>query len=494
MIAPELSPELSKDARGRKRRSRSPPPSDDESSHKRTRASDQDGEEDIEVLNGATLAQEEVIPLSDDISGKDASFATLLPEIPTEPHQENKNVAMKNNVDQEPAEEPVNAEDESSPHIPDQGTMPMEDDVRPTYQSDLDMEEDYGDVEPSLHAATTALYIKNFMRPLKEPAVLDYIVEAASPPGKTPDEHVVEKFYLDGIRTHAFVNFTSVAAASRVRVKLHGKVWPNESNRKALWVDFIPPERIEEWIHKEKADEASAKEKRVAGHGQIKIFRWEVRYDEDNDGRVVADLVDAADAQYAHQPTASHASSSVPIPTGPARQFSGIEGAPLGPRGRGNFRDIRSVGDGKYTEVGPPLVYKPVSDELAQRRLSNMRSFYTTDRYRYMGRPNEINRYTFENADSFVDRGIEVFIGIRPPRREIERRRGGNSGGDWRRRGPPPFGPRGGDRYIGGRDDGPRRDAPRSRLDGAPLPTYGAGSGFRSDRRGPRWDSYRGGR
>ena len=172
--------------------------------------------EDSEVLNGATLAQEEVIPLSDDLTGKDTSFATLLPEVPTEPRQEYEDVTMKDNEDQEPREETkevtkeelVNVEKESSPPLPDQGHMPYEDDIRSTYQSDHDMDEDYGDVEPSLHAATTALYIKNFMRPLKEPTVLDYVIDAASPPGKSADERVVDFFYLDAIRTHAFINFT----------------------------------------------------------------------------------------------------------------------------------------------------------------------------------------------------------------------------------------------------------------------------------------------
>ena len=46
-----------------------------------------------------------------------------------------------------------------------------------------------------------------------------------------------------------------------------------------------------------------------------------------------------------------------------------------------------------------------------------MRSYYTKDRHRDLGREDEINRYTFQNEDSFVDRGKEFFIGIRPRRR-----------------------------------------------------------------------------
>ncbi len=137
----------------------------------------------------------------------------------------------------------------------------------------------------------------------------------------------------------------------------------------------------------------------------------------------------------------------------------------------------------KATRALPSLLYRPASEEVVRRRIDNMRSFYTKDRYRDLGPVEDINRYTFENGDSFVDRGKEVFVGIRPPHRERQMRGGGGRPSGPRRGGPPPppsFRPRG-DRYMGGRDNG-RGDgfAPRSRLDGAPLPTYEG----RSDRRG----------
>lgn len=74
-----------------------------------------------------------------------------------------------------------------------------------------------------------------------------------------------------------------------------------------------------------------------------------------------------------------------------------------------------------------------------------MRSYFTQDLKRDMGPESDINRYTFEQGESFVDRGHENFVGIRPPHREREvqrrRDRGGGGGGGPPRgppRGPPP--------------------------------------------------------
>lgn len=344
-------------------------------------------------------------------------------------------------------------------------------------------------VVPAMHPATSALYIKNFMRPLRWPVVEEHLISLATPPGREPKPGVVVDFYLDSIRTHAFVNFDSISAASRVRSALHDQIWPDETNRKALWVDFVPPEKMREWIDKEQADGRG---------GRGNFHRWEVLYETNAEGSMTASLVEA-DAETSRRNSRVVPPSAMPagpvIPTGPSRGNTGIEGAPLGPRGGGGRmappqrpHGSGTLGGGsKSTQSLPSLLYKPVSDEVAMRRIDNMRSYYTTDKYRDMGRDDEINRYTFENADTFVDRGVEVFIGIRPPHREREvaemRRRGGGGGRVDAQRGPPPpsFRQRG-DRYMGGRNGGRDDFVPRSRLNGAPLPTYGG----RFDGRGGR--------
>ncbi|OIW31812.1 hypothetical protein CONLIGDRAFT_241328 [Coniochaeta ligniaria NRRL 30616] len=354
--------------------------------------------------------------------------------------------------------------------------------------AETDFSADDRPVVPAIHPATSALYIKNFMRPLRTGDVKDHLIALATPPSKEPSPDVVVDFYLDPIRTHAFVKFSSISAASRVRSALHDQVWPDERNRKALWVDFIPPEKVLDWIEREEAD----------GGGRGKMNRWEVVYEADADGNMTAILEEGGTAT-ARPPPRAAAPPTGPattfIPTGPSQPNSGIEGAPTGPRGRGGRMPpglplqggVTPPGGFKATRALPSLLYKPASDDVVHRRIDNMRSFYTKDRYRDMGPVEDINRYTFENIDSFVDRGKEVFVGIRPPHRERQMRGGGGRGrpSGPRRGGPPPpsFRPRG-DRYMGGGGGGNngRGDsfAPRSRLDGAPLPTYEG----RSDRRG----------
>ncbi|KAK4448082.1 hypothetical protein QBC34DRAFT_118525 [Podospora aff. communis PSN243] len=480
--------EVSQDP-SRKRRSRSPPP-DDEISRKRARPSE--GEQDT-------------MPL-DILSGKDVSYAILEPTVPS--HRPDSRAEPPSDENEQ------HAKRDASMALEDRMDYRHEEDLRPTSRDrdtrlshDSIRNEDDRQVAPAEHPATPALYIKNFMRPLRDSELRDYLCELATPRGAEIDLDAVEDFFLDQIRTHAFVLFRNTSSASRVRVALHGQVWPDERNRKALWVDFIPPEKIADWADQEKTE---------GGRGT----RWEVRYDFDHDGNATARLTNATlepprqPARLEEQrPPASAPASS--IPTGPSRPFGGVEGAPLGPRGRGSAsyrQDAFPAASGEWTHAGPSIAFKPVPKDLAERRIDNMRSYYTKDRYRDMGREDEINRYTFENQDGFVDRGKENFVGIRPPHREreVQQRRAmerGNRGQSSSTHAPPI--PRGGDRYYGTDRDGDRnggyrdeagrnggrsggyRDEPnyggepRSRLDGAIMPTFDAyRGGGRGGRRG----------
>lgn len=292
-------------------------------------------------------------------------------------------------------------------------------------------------IEPSIHPATNSLYIKNFMRPLRAPMVQDYLVELATPPGKSPDPEVVLDFYLDQVRTHAFVQFQNIASAARVRSALHDQIWPDERNRKALWVDFIPSEKVREWAEEEKSG------------GRGNFVRWEVVYDQDDDG-VIARLEEGGSDARPRAPAAPVAARQAPALSGSDRLYPGIEAAPRGPRSLGGPRSgpgllPRSDPNALRTQSNPPLSYQPVSNELARRRIDHIHSFISKHAGRNLG--DEMNRYTFENDVSFVDRGKEVFIGIRPPHRE-RGRRDRTGGGPGRRGGPGPFSR--GDRYFGG--------------------------------------------
>ena len=473
---PALALAVAEDVNSRKRRSRSPTP-DDNISRKRARP-ENEYERNADDANSPVRQPTDAMAL--DVAGRDISYTVINPSIPEGlPEPEPPAHAHDREVDR-----PLNR-NSSPPMVKRDLEYSRTDQYRE--RSDDPMDEDDRDVGRSEHPATSALYIKNFMRPLRENVLLEYLSELAVPRNSTPDPDAIQDFFLDQIRTHAFVAFKSISAAVRARAALHGKVWPNERERRELWVDFIPPARVLEWAGRER-DEG------------IRGTRWEVRYDVDDDGKTTARLTQA-DSEPSRQPSRPRPPTfapTVPVPTGPSRPFPGVEGAPLGPRGRGNIAYRQQSfptreGDLKETQARPPLLYQPVSEELAERRVDNMRSYYTKDRYRDLGREDEINRYTFENEDAFVDRGKEVFVGIRPPARqyEIDRRRGIERGP---RGGPPPRppAPRGGDRYFaGGRNETWQGDAPRSRLNGAPMPTfdafrYGGGGrrgGFRGGRR-----------
>ena len=101
------------------------------------------------------------------------------------------------------------------------------------------------DGPPSRHPPTRALYIRGLVRPLQPQQLREHLVDVASSP---PYDMVIKTFHLDTLRTHAFVVFDTLAAASTARSALHGRIWPDEPARKELWVDFVPEARVEDWI------------------------------------------------------------------------------------------------------------------------------------------------------------------------------------------------------------------------------------------------------
>ena len=438
------------EAQKRKRRSASPPPTEEAVARKRARAED-------DVANGSTITP--AVRMVDE------------PE-QSEPRPETKTIS------------------------PPPDTMAYE-----------------RTVAPALHPATSALYINNLMRPLRPHDMRAHLVTLAATSSSDLNDDVVIHFHLDQIRTHAFVVFDTTSAASRVRNALHDCVWPNESNRKALWVDFVPPEKVEEWIDMEEK----------SGGGGRTGSRWEVVYEDGPDGSIEARLESGAISASRPGPPPSARPPSGPaiddmnaIPLGPRGQRDAIP--PTGPRairpgtGPGPRPPPTSMppsGPGQRTQARPSIAYTLVSEDLARRRIDNMRGFYSPNAPRDLGR--EINRYSFEDGDTFVDRGKEIFEGIRPPHREraVEReRRGGRGGrGGWgggpprRGGGGPPYRPRS-DRYLPALEGaGGRGDDRRQRYeDDARLPRYpeerepvrgggggGGGGGGRGDYRNRRW-------
>jgi len=187
-----------------------------------------------------------------------------------------------------------------------------------------------------------------------------------------------------------------------VRSALHGTIWPNERDRKPLWVDFVPAEKLGDWIRIERESES-----RVRGP------RWEVVYEDFGDG------IDAALREAAALSRPVNSTISRGRDTG-----GNALRAPLGPRGSvgaGPQRDSQGLGaprhrtgDGfkalddlfKFTTAKPKLYYLPVAPGVAHRRLNHFTALARKGPHQRRG-GEEMRRYTFEDTDVIVDKGPE---------------------------------------------------------------------------------------
>lgn len=309
-------------------------------------------------------------------------------------------------------------------------------------------------VAPAIHPATSALYIRDFMRPLTAQNVQNHLISLAAAPGESPDPAVITSFYLDTIRTHALILFESVSAAARVRSAVHERIWPDERNRKPLWADFVPPEKVDQWIAEEQS----------TGGGPRSSKKWEVVYGEGDDENIVATLQEVGGAGKRHAPLDQPRGNPS---LGYREQPRGDDLTATGPRhdraAKYTPPDL-SIPDSLFrkTTADPPLYWNPVRAELAQRRLDKIADASSR---RYDGRGGgDIDRYTFEGGDVFVDRGKEFFPGIRPPPGFRAPRGHGSRGGGFSSRGGGPYGRRGHGRGGYGRDyDGFRGSSGRDR-------------------------------
>ncbi|KAJ6444348.1 SAP domain protein [Purpureocillium lavendulum] len=316
-----------------------------------------------------------------------------------------------------------------------------------TAHDDAASESSQEDVTPSLHANTRALYINNLMRPMREIDLRSHLIDLVQSSDDDRNDEPITTLYVDSIRTHAYVVFDSASSAARVRRRLHGRVWPQESNRKALFVDFIPEDKVDDWIHTEQDNNG----RREVGH------RWEVVYDEPEHGAT-------AEASLRSSSVTGTAAPSQGAGKQPRQVPSGIEGAPTGPRAHrglsprtdsqypsatGSTSGANPYYDGDRTVTRPAVSFREVPLAMVDRRLDDMQSYFRRDGAIVGDR--EINRFSFQDSDAFIDRGREIYPGIRPPYRQQAMDRGrGRGRGRYRGRGPPRGG--GGGGYGFGRD------------------------------------------
>ena len=387
--------ELLEDSRKRKRRSQSPPPSFADT-QKRLKADD--------ALPRVTLPED--LPLehehsNPDIDSDPASTKIIpsdsMPDLngystfqgETKRHEKNGEAGTVESPDSKTAES-HRKPSSSDPRFKNLFTTPTTTE-QPSQQLPYQDNEDRV-TSPAIHPATSALYIRELMRPLKPESIRDHLMALATPADTTTDTSIITEFFLDSIRTHCLVGFGSTSAAARVRSGLHDRIWPNERDRRPLFVDFIPEEKVRKWIDVE--------QNASSGRGQAQK-RWEVIYGVE-DGTVKAYLQEVGTNNgglRATQPTIANTGQGVVgAPSGPR-----IEESKSGPTHArpDNGKGFQALDDlFKSTMAKPKLYYQPVLKATVEHRLDRLAAG------RGGGRSDEMRRYTFED-DVFVDRAPE---------------------------------------------------------------------------------------
>ncbi|KAL1885291.1 hypothetical protein Plec18167_001948 [Paecilomyces lecythidis] len=404
--------EVVDDMRKRKRRSPSPHPALDPVVQKKVKGEDGGPRVLLKEDVGVENLPQRAVRDTGDVAMKEATpDVGPNPEVKEEVRGPEERASVTADDETRKAARPLSEQDAEIRRDKVSHTKPEREHQESPSQDVLEDGDDGRAVEPALHPASPALYIRNFMRPLQPANLKNYLISLATPPTKSPDPDIILDFFLDSIKTHCFVSFASISAASRVRSALHGTIWPNERDRKPLWVDFVPEEKTRQWISIEQDSEGR-------GRGGP---RWEVVYEETRDG-IEAILQEA--------PSLTAAPNVPKAPLGPRGGF--VDRDPR--RGPQASTDPRARGEGfkaldelfKSTTAKPKLYYLPVPKEVAARRLDK---FDELARKGPFPRPggDETRRITFENTDSFVDQGPEYAV-----RRRGGRGRGGGYGGPWR--------------------------------------------------------------
>ncbi|KAL4807760.1 hypothetical protein BDV18DRAFT_107788 [Aspergillus unguis] len=372
--------ELIEDVRKRKRRSRSPAPHLDEVARKKAKAADEaDAEPSSEDRDTTSANLIEQAPKSSDISQSPPNKNSPTERADTVEVQTKKSTPQKQDVRFKSLLSSTGRE-QRQPSPP-----PVDTEMADTT------------IEPSVHAATSALYIDGLMRPLQPAALKNHLLLVASPSGASPNPDLIAEFYLDSIKTHCFAKFADVSTASRARSALHGTVWPNEKNRKSLFVDFIPEHKVHDWIQMEEA----ARGRRGPPP------RWRVEYD-NRDGEVVAVLEEVGLNDAGRSTTKEF---SQPPPRGPKADMQPIDQRPSGstPQRRSShpgqgFKPLDELF--KSTTAKPKLYYLPVPREVADKRLDRFDDLLREGSFPRRG-GDETRKFSFENDDQFIDLGAE---------------------------------------------------------------------------------------
>ncbi|OAG44262.1 hypothetical protein AYO21_01258 [Fonsecaea monophora] len=398
------SKDVAEDERKRRKRSATPVPSTQDVARKRARLTEDTQEsraEDVPDQAEAGIGERKDAP-GEAMDGEPAEVVVETSgdgELPTKPLSEQQGTT---------ASEP-RVHDERASASPPRSTTSAED----------------RDVPPAIHPATSSIYIRNFKRPLHIPSLRAHIVSIAKS-RSSDDTDPITTFYLDSIRTHAFVTFTSVAAASRVRSAMHGSRFPDEPLREPLFVDYVPPSKVQTWIDQETGSGFGR-----GGNGR----RFEIAYEEDESGiEAVFQEIDTSkprptpfdQSRGSRAPFDRQQSDSISAGVHPDRetliprtnQSRDRQRGPLG----GSQNAASNNGTGfkaldelfESTSTKPKLYYKPVPSSVADERLDMFRALRPG--WEEMGRSGDegMKRYSFErdkDREEWVDKGPEFGFG-----------------------------------------------------------------------------------
>ena len=286
-------------------------------------------------------------------------------------------------------------------------------------------------VEPALHAATCSVYIKNFKRPINVQTLRSHIQLIAQGSSSVPPNTDPIKFFnINNIRSHVFVSFSNITAASRVRAAMHGTKFPDEPQREPLSADFVPDDKVESWVDREASGSR--------GSGRNTASRLEVAYKR-IDGGMEAVFQEVGPSQY-QRPSISATTNNrssfaqrlpsyTADPTRTAAIASEIhpDRATLVPRSpesrrrsspaRASISQRKSVDKGhgfgdlddifSSTQTKPKLYFKLPSQDVIDDRLDMIKDLYS-DRG-VPGHPG-MKRYTFQReraGEEWVDNGFE---------------------------------------------------------------------------------------
>ncbi|KAH9819996.1 hypothetical protein DFH28DRAFT_1218564 [Melampsora americana] len=111
-----------------------------------------------------------------------------------------------------------------------------------------------------------SLYITNLVRPLTVPQIKNMLSEFGE----------LERFWIDPIRSHAYVTFSELSSATAAYTKLHQtEVWP-PSTGKILTIIYLPVEETERLIKEEESETSKMDRKR-----RLELYCIGPRSDED---------------------------------------------------------------------------------------------------------------------------------------------------------------------------------------------------------------------